>query len=101
MMPLMVAGAANTTLASLMLAAAIVIRAQTVIRLRAEECDARVAPSVVCRFIFKMPPNVGRNVGVHPPCCERLRQRSSVVRVNRLQWADDGVVKITAQPELD
>src|SRR5262245_30435192 len=66
MMPLMVAGAANTTLASFMLAAAIVMRAQTAIRLRAEECDARVAPSVLCRFIFKMPPNVGRKRGPSP-----------------------------------
>src|SRR3977135_2230809 len=41
MMPLMLAGAAVTTLASFMLAAAIAIRAHIVMRLRTGECDVR------------------------------------------------------------
>ena len=55
MMPLMVAGAAVTTLASLMLAAAIATRAHSVMRLRTEECDAREVSSFIFRFIFRMP----------------------------------------------
>ena len=48
--------AAVTTLASLMLAAAIAIRAHTVMRLRTGECDALELSSFVFRFIFRMPP---------------------------------------------
>ena len=65
-MLLMVAGTAVTTLASFMLTAAIAIRAHTVMRLRAGESEARVAPSVIFRFIFRMPPNVGRKCGRTP-----------------------------------
>src|SRR5215510_8897174 len=61
MMPLMVAGAAVTTLASFMLAAAIAIRAHIVMRLRPGECEAGVAPSVIFRFIFRMPPMSDEN----------------------------------------
>src|SRR5262245_17065961 len=35
------------------------------------------------------------NVGLHPRATvERLAWRSSVARMNRVQWADDGAVKI-------
>src|SRR5262245_23165294 len=56
MMPLMVAGSAVNTLTSLMLAAAIARRAHTVMRLRVGVCELRAAPSVIVRFMFRMPP---------------------------------------------
>src|SRR5215475_11552842 len=68
MMPLMVAGAAKTTLASLMLAATIVIRAQTAMRRR----EARVAPRVGFEFIFKTPPRSNENVAACVIACALL-----------------------------
>src|SRR5215510_12177610 len=77
MMLLMVAGVAVITLASFSVAAAIAIRAHTVIR----------------RLIFKDASRVGRKcVGISVAA---LRRRSSVRRVNLMQWTDDVGVKLT------
>src|SRR5690349_15887971 len=89
MMLLMVAGAAVTTLASLIQMAAIAIRAHPVMRPRPGKREARVAPGVMVRFIFWIPPQcltdtvVSRAFGdvretdpprFHMPCsiCESL-----------------------------